>query len=338
MSNGLAVGAAAIMKEETIVRLLALAATALIGVASAILPTHAQEYPTKQPIKIVISSSAGGLTDALARVTADFLQKRMGQSVVVDPRPGAAGTIGANFVAKAPADGYTIFLAGAEQAISPAVRPNLPYKFEDFTFLLQLFTGINLIATRPDFPANNIPELVAYMKANPGKVRYGSTGVGAIVHLGTILFEKATGTKGVHVPYQGVAPMYPDLLSGNIDITLSAAYPFPDGLKIIGVSARQRSPIFPDKLTLEEAGVKASWVVWFGFIAPPNLPQPIAQRLEKELLAVVNDPEAIAKFQEVAKMVPDEKKLVGKDFKEMALRAVDDWRSVAKAENIVINE
>jgi len=316
------------------------AAAALVGAtALAIFPVNAQEWPTKQPIKIVISSAAGGLTDALARVTAEFLQQRLKQSVVVEPRTGAGGIIGASYVANQPADGYTIFLAGAEQAIAPAVRPTLPYKFENFTFLVQPFRTFGLIATRPDFPAKDIPELVAYMKANPGKARYGSTGVGAIVHMGTLMFEQATGTKGVHVPYQGIAPIYPDMLAGNVDFVIGASYPLPDGLKIIGANGPQRSPLFPDAKTLEESGIKgATWLTWFGFLAPPKLPQPIAERLEKEIVAVVTDPVAIAKYKEVTKSVPDTKPLVGKEFKDFALKAVEDWKAVAKANNVVIQE
>ena len=316
------------------------AVTALIGAAAlTVLPANAQKWPTKQPVKIVISSAAGGLTDALARVTAEFLGKRIGQAVVVDPRPGAAGTIGAAFVANAPADGYTIFLAGAEQAISPAVRPNLAYKFENFTFLVQPFSTLTLIATRPDLPVSNVTELVAYMKANPGKARYGSTGVGAIVHMGTLMFEMATGTKGVHVPYSGIAPIYPDLLAGNVDFVIGASYPLPDGLKIIGSNGRVRNPFYPNAATLEESGINgATWSVWFGFLAPPGVPQDVAERLSTEILAVVKDPEAIAKFKEVTKSVPDEKPLVGAEFKSMAVKAVEDWRAVAKAANVVIPE
>jgi tripartite-type tricarboxylate transporter receptor subunit TctC len=325
--------------EENMLKVLS-AVTALVGAtALAILPAKAQEWPTKQPVKIVISSAAGGLTDALARVTAEFLQQRLKQAVVVEPRTGAGGTIGAAYVASQPADGYTIFLAGAEQAISPAVRPTLPYKFEDFTFLVQPFRTMGLIATRPDLPVKDIPELVAYMKENPGKARYGSTGVGAIVHMGTLMFEQATGTKGVHVPYQGIAPIYPDLLAGNVDFVIGASYPFPEGLKIIGGNGPARSPLYPDLKTLEESGIQgATWFTWFGFLAPPDLPTEIAERLNKEIVAVVTDPVAIAKFQEVTKSVPDEKPLVGQEFKDMALKAVEDWKVVAKANNIVIQE
>ena len=246
----------------------------LLGAASlSVSPVMAQEFPTEQPVKLVVSSNAGGLTDALARVTAEFLQRRLGQAVVVENRPGAGGTIGADYVAKSPADGYTLFLAGAEQAISPAVRTELPYKFEDFTFLIRPFTAQPLILASPSFAPTSIKETVDYMKANPGKLRYGTTGVGAIVHMGSAMLEGSAGVKGVHVPYTGIAPVYTDLLAGNIDVTFGGTFPFPEGIKVLGTVGSKRSPIYPDLPTLDESGITgATWDVWFGFLAPPNLP------------------------------------------------------------------
>jgi tripartite-type tricarboxylate transporter receptor subunit TctC len=306
-----------------------------LGVASA----HAQEFPNKQPVKIVVATNAGGLTDVLARVTAEFLQRRLDQAVVVENRPGAAGTIGADYVAKARPDGYTLLLAGAEQSIAPAVRPALPYKYNDLTFLIRPFTLQPLILASPKFAPNSIQESVDYMKANPGKVRYGSTGIGAIVHLGTAMFESAAGVKGVHVPYTGIAPVYTDLLAGNVDMVIGGSYPFPDGLKVLGSSGTKRSPNFPDKPTLEESGIKgANWVVWFGFIAPPKLPKDVADRLTTELSAIMRDPEAIEKYKTAAKSVPDESPLVGNEFKAQALKEVADWKVIADREKIVIEQ
>ncbi len=310
-----------------------------VGMALAPLSAEAQEFPTKQPIKIVVSSNAGGLTDALARVTAEFLQRRLDQAVVVENRPGAGGTIGADYVAKSPADGYTLFLAGAEQAISPAVRSELPYNFEDFTFLIRPFLAQPLILASPEFPASTTKELVDYMKANPGKLRYGTTGVGAIVHMGAAMFEISAGVKGVHVPYTGIAPVYTDLLAGNIDATLGGTFPFPEGIKVLGTVGSKRSPIFPDKPTLEESGVTgASWDVWFGFLAPPSLPQPIADRLITEIQAVLKDPAAIEKYKAATKSEPEAEPLVGEDFRKQALEETKSWKAVAERETITVQQ
>jgi tripartite-type tricarboxylate transporter receptor subunit TctC len=318
---------------------LTLAGALLFSAAQIASPAMAQEYPKKQPVKIVVAANAGGLTDALARITAEFLQRRLSQAVVVENRPGASATIGADYVAKSPADGYTLFLAGPEQAVVPAVRSNMPYKLEDFTFLTRPFVVQPLVMVGPKSSISSIEELVAYMKANPGKARYGSTGVGAIVHMGTAMFESAAGVKGVHVPYPSIAPTYTDLLAGNIDFVIGGTVPFPEGLKVIGSTGTKRSPAFPDKPTLEELGYKgAGWDVWFGFVAPPKLPKPIQDRLLTELDAVYKDPEATSKFNAAAKASPETNPLTGEAFKKQALEELKNWKTVAEREKVVVQQ
>lgn len=307
-----------------------------IGVATGAM---AQDFPKKQPIKIVVAASAGGLTDLLARITAEFLQKRIGQAVVVENRVGAGSTIGADYVAKSPADGYTLFLAGAEQPVVAAARGNLPYKLEEFTYLIRPFTITPLVVVGPKSTITSIPELVSYVKANPGKARYGSTGVGAIVHVGVAMFEGAIGAKAVHVPYPGIAPVYTDLLAGTIDFNIGATPPLPEGIRTLGSAGTKRNPSFPNLPTLEEAGVKgASWDVWFGFLAPPNLPKPVADRLTAELTAMYKDPEVIAKFQSAAKATPEVAPLVGNDFKNQVLQEQKNWKTVVDREKIVVQQ
>jgi len=299
----------------------------------------AQEFPKKQPIKIVVAANAGGLTDVLARITAEYLQRRIGQSVVVENKPGAASAIGADYTAKSPADGYTIYLAGAELAVIPALRSNLPYKFEDFTYLTRFWTTIPMMVVGPKVPVSTPQELIAYMKANPGKVRYGTPGVGSLNHVGTALFESSTGVKGAHIPYTGIAPIYTDLLAGNVDFAMGAVLPFPDTLKVLGPSGTKRSTAFPNLPTLEEVGYKnASHDAWFGFVAPPNVPKPIADRLIADLNAVFKDPEALAKYQAATKGAPDANPLVGDDFKKRALEENKNWKAVAEREKIVVQQ
>jgi tripartite-type tricarboxylate transporter receptor subunit TctC len=309
-----------------------------IAAAQTVLPSVAQEFPTEEPVKIVVAVPAGGQTDTLARITADFLQRRLDQAVIVENRPGAGSTIGADYVAKSDPDGYTLLMAGAEQAMAPAVR-TLPYDFEDFTFLVRGFTTQPLILANPALPVSSLSELVQYMKDNPGRVRYGTTGVGAFVHMGTAMIEASAGVKGVHIPYPGIAPVYTDLLAGNIDVTFGGSVPFPDGIKVLGTSGSKRSAIYPDLPTLEEVGVTGASVdAWYGLLAPPNLPQPIADRLITELTAIFKDPEAIAKYQEAAKATPETNPLVGEDFKAQALQEEAKWRELAKRENIVVQQ
>jgi tripartite-type tricarboxylate transporter receptor subunit TctC len=320
-------------------RILTLLGALLIGATQGASPAMAQEFPKKQPIKIVVAVPAGGLTDTLARITADFLQRRLSQAVVVENRPGASSTIGADYVAKSPADGYTLLLAGAEQPVVAAVRGNLPYKLEDFTYLIRPFTTQPLILVGPKSAFSSTTDLVAYMKANPRKLRYGSTGVGAINHVGTAMFEGAAGVKGVHVTYTGIGPVYTDLLAGNVDFTVGGAAPVPDGLKVLGPSGTRRHPLYPNLPTLEELGIKnAGWDLWFGFLAPPNLPKPIADRLIAELGALFKDPEAIAKFQSAAKSVPEANPLIGDEFKKRVVEEQVNWKAVADREKIVVQQ
>jgi tripartite-type tricarboxylate transporter receptor subunit TctC len=320
-------------------KILTLASALVLGVAQGALPARAQEFPKKQPIKIVVGFNPGGLTDVLARITAEFLQRRLDQAVIVENRAGAGGAIGADYVAKSPADGYTLYMVGAEAAVLPAVRSNLPYQLDAFTYLIRPFTTTPLIAVGPHVPVSSPTELIAYMKANPGKIRYGTPGVGHLNHLGTALFQASTGVKGVHVPYTGASLIYTDMLAGNVDLFMGTTSPFPDALKVLGPAGTKRSPLYPNLPTLEELGYKnASHDAWFGLMAPPNLSKPLADRLIAELGAVFKDPDAIAKFQSAAKSVPDSNPLTGDDFKKQVLDESKNWKTVAEREKIVVQQ
>jgi tripartite-type tricarboxylate transporter receptor subunit TctC len=307
----------------------------LIGGGVISLPAFAQDFPKKQPIKIVVPVPPGGATDVLARITAEFLQRRIGQTVIVENRPGAGSTIGADLVAKSPADGYTLLFGGSEFAVVPAVR-KVPYKLDDFTYLVRAFTISPLILASPKYPPSSTKEMVADMTARPGQLRYGSTGIGAIVHMAFTTIEGAVGAKGLHVPYNGSAPVFNDLLSGTLDVTQGVT-PFPDGLKVLGAVGSKRNPVYPNLPTLEELGIKgATWDLWFGFWASPNIPKPLQDRLVAELTAVLKDPDAIAKYQASAKYTPDTDLLTGDAFKKQVLEESRNWKVVADREKIVV--
>jgi tripartite-type tricarboxylate transporter receptor subunit TctC len=206
------------------------------------------------------------------------------------------------------------------------------------TYLVRPFVYPTLVFGSPKLPVNSAQELIAHMKANPGKVRYGSTGVGAIVHLAVAMLESAAGVKAVHVPYAGIAPVYQDLLAGNIDFT-TATLPAPDGLKVLGASGSRRSPLHPDLPTWDELGIKgATWDVWFGLFGPPSLPKPIADRLIAEFTAVLKDPEAIAKYLSAGKATPETSPLIGEAFKKQTLEDQKAWKAVVDREKIVIQQ
>ena len=305
----------------------------LIGALQFATPAVAQDYPKKQPIKLVVPVPAGGGTDAIARVTAEFLSKRMGQTVVVENRPGAASTIGADFVSKSPPDGYTILLTGAEFAIVPTVR-KVPYGYDDFTYLVRAFNIPTVMYASPKYGPNTLQEALADIKARPGQVRYGSTGQGAIVHVAFAMLEDAAGVKLLHVPYQGIAPVYQALMSNTVDIAAGTP-PFPDNLKVLGNTGTKRHPMYAQYPTLEEVGVKgASWDVWFGFMAPPKLPKAIADKLTSELVAVLNDPAAVTKYTEIVKHAPESQPLTGDAFKQQVLKDNTMWKAVVDRNKI----
>src|SRR6185369_4341052 len=317
-------------------RILAIFALSAVGATLGASPTMAQEYPKKQPIKIVVAANAGGGADVLARITGQFLKDRLGQTVIVENKAGASGSIATDYVSKAPADGYTLLFCASELAVPPAVRTDMPYKFDELTYLTRLFNIPPLMFGSPALQINSTAELVTYMKANPGKIKYGSTVTGAVVHLGMSSFESAAGVKGLHVPYTGIAPVYKDLLGGHVDIT-EAAPPFPEGIKVLGTVGSKRHPGYPDRPTLEEIGVKgATWDLWYGICAPPNLPKPVADRLIAELTAVIKNPEAIAKYVAQTNVPPDG--LSGDDFKNSVVADYRKWKAVADRENIKLKD
>lgn len=305
------------------------------GALQLLSPAMAQEWPTKQPLKIVVPVPPGGGTDGLARITAEFLQRRLGQTVIVENKPGASSTIGADFVFKAPADGYTILLTGAEFAVVPATR-KVPYHIDQFTYLIRPYSLPALVFLSPKSPLTTFPEFLAEMKAKPGQMRYGSTGIGAIVHVGVSMFEGAAGVRALHVPYGGAGPVLNDLFGGQIDFSMGSG-PLPDNLKVIASAGSKRSFTYPNIPTLEEFGIKnASWDVWFGIFAPPNLPKPIADRLTAEIGAILKDPEAIAKYENLMKAPPEKEPLVGDAFKKQTLEDNKKWKAVVDKEKIVV--
>ncbi|MCX8003752.1 MAG: tripartite tricarboxylate transporter substrate binding protein [Burkholderiaceae bacterium] len=321
--------------RRQVLKQLAGAAALLLGTTLAASVATAQDFPKKQPIKLVVPYPAGGGTDVLARITAEYLQRRLGQTVIVENKAGGTGTIGAAYVANAPADGYTLLFAPASDfTVNPVVRKSLPYKVEDFSFLVRSWTSVPLLIASPKFPVSTIQELVAHMKANPGKVTQGTAGIGNIVHLGMARFDGAVGVSGLVVPYQGIAPVYQGMLEGSVQISQSTPG-FPDSLKVLAAVGTKRSPFYPNAPTLEEVGIKnASWDGWFGVVAPPNLPKPIAELLTSEIIAVLKTPEAITKY-EAAKLPPDEP-LVGDAFKKRVLEEQQMWKTVVERNKIVV--
>ena len=274
----------------------ALAGCLLTVAALAATPTAAADYPTR-PIKLVVPYAAGGPTDVLGRLVGEFLGRDLKQPVVVENKAGAQGAIGAEIVARSEPDGYTLFVTAASIIVlNPMLYKKLPYDpAKDFRMLALVTDLPVLMEVHPSVPAKTVAEFVAYAKANPGKVNFGSAGTGGTIHLAGEMFKQMAGIEMTHVPYRGAGPALSDLISGNIQVmfdTLSTALPpVKSGLvRALGVSSEKRSPDVPDVPTIAESGYPDYRVsVWYGIAAPAKLPDDIAQKVSASLDRALND-------------------------------------------------
>jgi tripartite-type tricarboxylate transporter receptor subunit TctC len=315
------------------------------GVVAALLAassSRAAEFPTR-PIKLVVPYAAGGPTDVLGRLVAEFLGRDLKQAVFVENKAGAQGAIGAEAVARSDPDGYTLFVTAASIIVlNPMLYKKLPYDpVRDFR-MLALVTDLPVVMeVHPSMPARTVAEFVAYAKQNPGKINFGSAGTGGTIHLAGEMFKQMAGVDMVHVPYKGAGPALTDLLSGNIQVmfdTLSTALPpVKSGLvRPLGVSSAQRSPDLPDVPTIAESGYPAYRVsVWYGIAAPAKLPDEIAQKISATLDRALNDDAFRASLEKIGFPV----------FRPRSAAAITEfidadrarWSGVIKAQNISLD-
>ena len=255
-------------------------------------------YPDK-PIRLVIGFPAGGPLDQHARLLTDRLQAVLGQPIIIDYKAGAGGTVGAQDVMKAAPDGYTLMLANTGvMVINPALYSKLPYQtVRDFTPIARTAMQPLALLVNPKVPANTLQEFLAYAKARPGQVNYGSAGNGGISHLVPEMFKNATGLFMVHIPYRGSAPAFTDLMGGQVQfmaesIPQAAAYHKQGKVKALAVTSRERNAALPEIPTVIESGLKDFEVVGFyGFLAPANLPKDVITRLSDAFRQVLTSPE-----------------------------------------------
>lgn len=266
--------------------------------------TTAQSYPNK-PIRYIVGFPPGGSTDLIARTAATKLSEQIGQQVVVENRPGAGGTIAAEIAARATPDGYTLMHAGMTMAINPALRKNLPYvPLRDFAPVTLLSKLPNVLVVNNSFPAKNVAEFIAHAKANPGKVSYGSSGVGAVPHLSMELFKKLAGIDIVHVPYKGSAQVLTDLLGGQIPVmfdNLPANLPHIKAgrIRALGIPSAKRNPQLPDLPTFIESGVAGFEVTgWLGMFAPAATPRAVIATLNAHMVKALNAPDTQKRLAE----------------------------------------
>ena len=277
---------------------------ALFFAGLAVTAGRAQEpYPTRV-VKIVLPVAPGSTTDILARLVADQLSQKWGKPVIVENMPGAAMNIGSEYVARADADGYTLLLCPPSPlAIQQLLYHDLKYDPTKFVPIALLAKIANVLAVRPDFPAKSVQELIAYGKANPGKLTFASQGVGSTAHLSGSELEVLGGIKMVHVPYHGAQPALTDVMSGNVDMffdTLTTSVPLyrAGKLKLLGVASAERSNDVPELPTIAEQGLpEFRSITWFAIAGPPGLPAPLAEKINRDVAEILQKPEIVAKIQ-----------------------------------------
>jgi tripartite-type tricarboxylate transporter receptor subunit TctC len=255
------------------------------------------DYPNK-PVRWVVPFPPGASNDLIARLIGQKLTETWGQQFVVDNRPGAGGSLGADAVAKAAPDGYTLLLANPGPNINnPLMRKDTPYKIDDFTPVVFIGYAPLIIVANPKFPPNSAKELVDYAKASPGRVNWGSSGNGSSLHIGLALFQAATGANVVHVPYKGAAPALTDVVGGQINLMYTTtvtgdAHIKAGRVKVIANAGSKRQAVLPNVPTLAEQGIKnAEAIVWFGAAAPAKTPRAIVDRLNGEINKALGLPE-----------------------------------------------
>ena len=260
-------------------------------------------YPDK-PIRLVVPYPAGGPLDTVARLLGARVAASTKQPVVVDNKPGAGGNIGADLVAKAPADGYTILMgAVATHAINPALYPGIPYDaVKDFAPVTQVASTPNVLVVHPSVPAANVREFVAYAKANPGKLNFGSGSSGSAGHLAGELFKSIAGVEMTHVPYKGAGPAMQDLVAGQIQLMFdnlasSLGQVKAGRIRALAVTTAKRTALAPDLPTISESGYAGFDIsTWFGIFAPAGMPKEALERLHAEFTAALSAPEVRAKM------------------------------------------
>jgi len=280
-----------------------LLALALAVAALACDRARAQDYPNR-PIRLMVPFAPGGGVDATARILAAKLTESLKQPIVVDHRPGAGGTLGADAVAKAPPDGYTILLTVSGLAAAPALYKSLPFDpVKDLAAVTQVAASTLLLVVTPKLPATTTQELIALARTKPGSLNYGSSGVGAPLHLNMEIFKHSAGIDIVHVPFRGDGPMIAALIAGDVQMAFMPAatgVPLADSgrLRALGLIGPKRAAALPNVPTLTEAGVKGlESSSWYGVFAPARTPRPIIDTLQRALAQAIHAPEVAGRFR-----------------------------------------
>lgn len=316
----------------------ALFTAALLALAGGAALAQATDYPNK-PIRIILPSASGGAGDLVTRLLGVELQKRWGQNVLLENRPGAGGVIGMQYVASAPPDGYTLVMGYiGVGAVNQFLYTPPPYDtMRDFVPVSMICTFPNVLLVRNDLPVKNVQELVAYAKANPGKLNYASAGNATSPHLTTELFDRQTGINMLHIPFKGSGPAMVDFLAGRIDVFFqnlasTKAATQTDRFRNLGITTKARSPLAPELPTIAEQGVPGfESVGWFGVMAPAATPKPIVEKLSREIADIMKTPEMQKQFRDRGM---DPVSTSAGEFHTFLAEEISKWGRVVKEANI----
>jgi tripartite-type tricarboxylate transporter receptor subunit TctC len=321
-------------------KMLVAMSVAAVALTATLLPAAAQEWPNK-PIRLICPYPPGAGADISARIMAEALSTKLGVSVVVENRAGAGGIVGMDYVSKAAPDGYTLGWPSADPiTIVPAFKKTMPYRVpEDFIFVAKFVeTGLTMTVST-NLPVKTSAEFVAYAKANPNKVKSGTSGVAGASDIASYLFEKNTGAKINHIPYKGVAPAMTDLLGGFVDlvfVTPATVAPQAESpkIKVLAVTSAHRHPLLPNVPTVDEVGLPGvAFTSWYGLVTPAKTPAAIVERLQKEVAVIVKDPEIKARVEKAALQLAP---LFTTDFEKQVLKEISAFKALGESEKITV--
>jgi len=319
---------------------LAACAVGLVAALAASLAGAQGTFPART-VRFIVPFPGGGINDVLARIVGEKLQTRWGQPIVIENKTGAGGNIGAELAYQSEGDGYTLLLSPpGPLAVNQSLYKQLSYKPQEFVPITVVGSVPNVVIVRKELPVNSLKELIDYVKANPGKVTFGSQGNGATPHLTGMMFQGMTGTRMVHVPYRGENLVLNDMIGGHVDVCFgniaAGGPPFRDGrVKILALADTHRSPMLPEIPTTAEAGLPGLVSTgWFALAAPPKTPPPLASEIAKAAVETIKMPDVQAKFR-AASVEP-----VGNSPAEMAAFVAEEsrrWSDIIKKNNIVVD-
>lgn len=320
-----------------LIRKLTLVALAAVATLGAVGGASAQNYP-ERPIRMVLPFPPGGVTDLLARNLAEKLAPRLGQPVIVENKAGAGTVLASDFVARAPADGYTLLMAASSLGTAPLLIDKVGYDaIRSFTPITQVASVVHVLVVNPNLPVKSVAELVTYSRQNPGKLSYGSTGAGTSTHLEGELFKSMAKAFMVHIPYRGSGPALTDLVAGQTHVmfdALGSSGPFIKSgrLRALAVTTAHRSESIPELPTVAESGLPGYEAMpWLGLVAPAGTPPAVVDRLHREVSAVLKEAEVRERFKgwglDIIGNSPAE-------FSSFLRRDIDQWARVIKSANI----